>query len=259
MAVDDGTGVIQCVNWIPDKYQSIQDTSKIPELQVHELGEVIRVHGQPTEFKGSMQITFQPGDSATCNDPNEETVFRLRVLNQERSVYRKPIVLPDIILSEIDIQDSKKESLLSSSSPGLSEMTLMNKIKEWIASRDEFCYLDLEDDEENNRIACDLAEAMHPNLPLGFRVQHEASRLMNECVKQLVLEGVLEYRNRKHMILAVVRSSVRTSTTAAGAAASSSAAAMTRQETPELVEVERGALVRHPIVLVDSGDEEDTA
>lgn len=62
VVVDDGTGVIQCVIWIPDEYRMIRDTSLVPGLKTFEQGQVVRVTGCPGEYRGEMQLTVQPGD-----------------------------------------------------------------------------------------------------------------------------------------------------------------------------------------------------
>lgn len=62
MVVDDGTGVMQCIIWIPHEYKMIQDTNLVPGLKTFELGQVIRVIGCPGEYRGEIQLTVQPGD-----------------------------------------------------------------------------------------------------------------------------------------------------------------------------------------------------
>jgi ribosomal protein L21E len=129
--------------WIPDRFQAVQDTGSIAWLQIFSLGEVVKLTGQPSVFRDSMQIDFQPGCIGSvqemdmsqyicrlrlskddyiqiltspvvisssgpnylerCRDPNAETLFRLRVLNQEREVYTKPLELPDFILQEVKV------------------------------------------------------------------------------------------------------------------------------------------------------------
>lgn len=59
--VDDGTGAIQCVMWIPDNYLMVQDTSSIQGLKVFSLGDVVRVKGYLEAFRDSIQIDAQPG------------------------------------------------------------------------------------------------------------------------------------------------------------------------------------------------------
>ncbi|KAG0354112.1 CST complex subunit STN1 [Gamsiella multidivaricata] len=187
--LDDGTGAIQCIMWIPDQYLAMQITSGIPGHQEHKLGEVIRLIGQPTEFKGCIQITFQPGDTATCEDPNEETVFRLRVLNQERFVYSKPVVLPDI---------EKK------SRPPVSTITLLDRIRAWVSSRDEFDYLELEDDKVNNELAREIVRGAAPGIHPALETA-QAAKLISKCVQQLMSERIVEFKSMSQMILRVVK------------------------------------------------------
>ncbi|KAF9148704.1 CST complex subunit STN1 [Linnemannia schmuckeri] len=101
--VDDGTGAIQCVMWIPDNYLMVQDTDTIVGLRAFSLGDVVRVRGHVEVFRDVMQIDVPPGCIEVCEDPNAETLFRLRVLNQERDVYTKPLKLPNFILREVGI------------------------------------------------------------------------------------------------------------------------------------------------------------
>ncbi|KAG0300989.1 CST complex subunit STN1 [Linnemannia gamsii] len=174
--VDDGTGAIQCIMWIPDNFQTVQDTSSIAWLRTFSLGDVVKVTGQPTVFRDVMQIDFQPGYIEGCEDPNAETLFRLRVLNQERDVYTKPLELPDFILQEVKNRDM------------FTKTTLLDRIRTWVLKRKEFCILDLLDDEENKTIAEEVTD-----------VQGQPGRPMMECVQQLVAEGLLECTSQPTM------------------------------------------------------------
>ncbi|KAF9361400.1 hypothetical protein BGX26_003533 [Mortierella sp. AD094] len=169
-----------------------------------------------------MQVTFQPGDS----DPNDETIFRLRVLNQEQSVYSKPVVLPDVVLSEIDVHDTKKDM----ASP-VSEETLLDAIRAWVTKRDEFFYLDLEDDEENSKLARDISPGIHPG-----RERTQVIELMGRCLKHLLSEGTVEFKNMERMILRVVK-------TPAVAAA---------RVPPNVIDLELDEVMHEAIVLDDS-------
>ncbi|KAF9096531.1 hypothetical protein BGX23_011053 [Mortierella sp. AD031] len=158
--------------------------------------EVIKVAGQPNVFRGVMQIDFQPGSIVECEDPNAETLFRLRVLNQERDVYTKPLELPDFILQEVEKQEEQKKSKRSAGP--VTKTNLLDKIRAWALERKEFCYLDLEDDEENKQLALDVIETE------GLRCQ--PGTVMMECVTQLLSEGALECVSQATMEFRVVAS-----------------------------------------------------
>ncbi|KAF9203073.1 CST complex subunit STN1 [Haplosporangium sp. Z 27] len=225
--LDDGTGAIQCIVWIPDKYQNLHSTSTIPNFQEHQLGQLVRIIGQPGDFNGVMQVTFQPGDS----DPNDETIFRLRVLNLEQSVYSKPVVLPDNVLSEIDIQghEIKKDSQTSAS-----ESTLLEAIRAWVLRREEFFYIDLEDDDENSKLARDIIQTATPGLHPG-RERMQVSELMGRCLQHLLSEGVVEFKSMDRMILRVIKTP-----------------ALTVRKSPEVIELDLDEGMHEVIFLDDS-------
>jgi len=115
----------------------LYSTNTIKGLEMYSIGQVVRVQGAPGTYLRRMQLTVLPGNIckypqaacalftrmadwrrfnneitlsvlisichiplAPCNDPNDETVFRLRVLKQERTAYTQEPVLPEIILKE---------------------------------------------------------------------------------------------------------------------------------------------------------------
>ncbi|KAK5799010.1 hypothetical protein F5H01DRAFT_326817 [Linnemannia elongata] len=101
--VDDGTGAIQCVMWIPDNHLTVQDTNSIQGLKMFSLGDVVKVKGYLEAFRDSMQIDVQPGCIVGYEDPNAETLFRLQVLNLERNVYSKPVELPYFVRQQFGV------------------------------------------------------------------------------------------------------------------------------------------------------------
>ncbi|OAQ23914.1 hypothetical protein K457DRAFT_875612 [Linnemannia elongata AG-77] len=101
--VDDGTGAIQCVMWIPDNHLMVQDTNSIQGLKMFSLGDVVKVKGYLEAFRDSMQIDVQPGCIVGYEDPNAETLFRLQVLNLERNVYSKPVELPYFVRQQFGV------------------------------------------------------------------------------------------------------------------------------------------------------------
>lgn len=64
--MDDGTGAIQCVMWIPDNHLTVQDTNSIQGLKMFSLGDVVKVKGYLEAFRDSMQIDVQPGCIGMC-------------------------------------------------------------------------------------------------------------------------------------------------------------------------------------------------
>ncbi|KAG0275370.1 CST complex subunit STN1 [Linnemannia exigua] len=193
--VDDGTGAIRCIMWIPDRFQMVQETGSIAWLQTFSLGEVVKVTGQPTAFRDVIQIDFQPGCIGTVQkmdllqksfeDPNAETLFRLRVLNQERDVYTKPLELPEFILQEV--KNKNKEPVAST--------TLLDRLRAWVLGRKEFDILEMLNDPVNKEIAEEVAD-----------IKGQAMRPTMNCVKLLLAEGLLEYSNEATMEFRVVES-----------------------------------------------------
>ncbi|KAF9977615.1 CST complex subunit STN1 [Actinomortierella ambigua] len=96
--VDDGTGAIPCIQWIPHQLQMTMDLSTVG-IAVHHRGDVLCVRGAPGEFRGSRQIKVEKID-LIC-DPDEESLFRLVVLDLEQSVYSKPFVVPEQVMDQL--------------------------------------------------------------------------------------------------------------------------------------------------------------
>ncbi|KAF9195000.1 CST complex subunit STN1 [Haplosporangium sp. Z 767] len=208
--LDDGTGAIQCIMWIPDHYQSVQHTSAAPWLQPHDLGQLVRIVGQPTEYKGLMQITFQPGQASLCHDPNDETVFRLRVLNQESLVYSKNIILPEnVYLQAANNMANARAGNITHEDPRtrqekVTRDILLDRIRVWVAGRQEFSLLDLQGDEQIEHMASEVVlgtcSNIHPN-----QVTAHVDKLLTECVLQLLSEKMVEYKDEVTMEFRVLK------------------------------------------------------
>ncbi|KAF9991580.1 hypothetical protein BGZ65_000400, partial [Modicella reniformis] len=123
-----------------------------------------------------------------CDDPNDETLFRLQVLYQERVFYSKPVVLPDIILQEAE----KKNQ------PPVSEETFENSMRAWMSTRGEFDYLELEDDDEINRIAREVVRIGNPRIhPVHETAQ--VTKLMTNCLQRMVSKGIIEVKSKSEV------------------------------------------------------------
>ncbi|KAF9413540.1 Vacuolar protein-sorting-associated protein 27 [Podila epigama] len=236
-ALDDGTGVLQCIMWIPDECKILQDTSHIPGLRVFELGQVIRVRGIPGEYKGDMQLVIKPGDMSLCSDPNDETTFRLEVLNKERFVYTQPVILPDYDTNRAqvtgkDANETKEWSMT----------TLFKAMKDWVACRQQetFSFMDLEDDPTIAGIAMTLA-AQGQNVQ-SVHTSARALRLVANTVQDLIQEGSIEVRDKDRMTLG-----------ARTRPASLSAAEL------QVIELDSENLIRQVIDLYDTSDEDKRA
>ncbi|KAF9425732.1 CST complex subunit STN1 [Entomortierella beljakovae] len=225
--LDDGTGAIRCMMWFPDNYRDTQNT----DVKEFELGQLVRIVGQPSEYKGFLQVVFQPGDIY----PNDETIFRLRVLNKERSVYSKPVILPDIVLSGIDLNQKIVSSTImpcekKSYPSDVSKTALLDATRSWVSRQNEFSYLDFEDDDEINKLARDIVQAYTPGIHPG-RERLQASELMNECIQQLLSEGIIEFKSLEKMILRVIKS---------------------RNDKPEVIDLDPDENMEEIIVMDDS-------
>ncbi|KAG0267087.1 hypothetical protein BG011_009159 [Mortierella polycephala] len=244
--VDDGTGAIQCIMWVPDQYQSVQHTGAVPWLQPHDLGQLVRIVGQPNEYKGLMQVTFQPGQASLCHDPNDETVFRLRVLNQESLVYSKGIELPENVhLQAANSVANSRAGNIARDDPrddprvGQKKVTqdiLLDRIRVWVTGRQEFSLLDLQGDEQIEHMASEVILGTCLNIHLNQVTAH-VDKLLTECVLQLLSEKMVEYKDEMTMEFRVLkaRCAVRSPTVTNGRA-------------PEII-----------IVLDDSDSDEDMA
>ncbi|KAF9391823.1 CST complex subunit STN1 [Podila verticillata] len=198
-ALDDGTGVMQCIIWIPDEYKMIQDTSLVPGLKTFELGQVVRVTGCPGEYRGEIQLTVQPGDVSLCSDPNDETVFRLQALNMEK-VYTNAVKLPPHIRDQATFEQASQSTRSAKDKPHPTKITLFNAIRDWVSNRkgEEFTFMELDDDPAIRDLAMTMAsqESDHPVLESS-----RALRLVAGTVQDLIREGSIEVRDRENMVL----------------------------------------------------------
>ncbi|CAO3564755.1 unnamed protein product [Mortierella alpina] len=186
--LDDGTATLQCVMWIPDKLQSLTDTSAVPWLEPYELGQVLNVVGRPGEFRGQAQLTFRHDDSTVCTDPNAETLFRLRVLTKERHVYSQPVNVSDIDVEEATrIQKDQPPTAL-----------LMDKLRLWLQHRTLFFFTDIEEDEGNRTMAASIVSNLEPDLT-KLQAKIKAHRLIVMVVHRLLSTGEIDYYDRPKM------------------------------------------------------------
>ncbi|KAJ3288843.1 CST complex subunit STN1 [Borealophlyctis nickersoniae] len=83
--VDDGTGAVPCIYWFPEdqRFVSSRATCK--------LGELVRVMGRITDFRGSRQITIN--NITTEADPNVELLRWIEALELRENVYRQPFTI----------------------------------------------------------------------------------------------------------------------------------------------------------------------
>lgn len=84
-SVDDGTGVISCIQW-----RKVDDSDE--GLTIPTLGQLVSVFGKVTEFHNERQLTV----SSVCleTDPNVEPLFWMEVIKLKREIYSKPFVIP---------------------------------------------------------------------------------------------------------------------------------------------------------------------
>ncbi|GJJ76691.1 CST complex subunit STN1 [Entomortierella parvispora] len=199
--LDDGTGTIQCVIWIPEEHRMLYSTNAIKGLEMYNIGQVVRVQGIPGTYLRRMQLTVLPGKISPCHDPNDETVFRLRVLHQERTAYTQESVLPDIIF---------KEAERATASPATKE-TLLQTLREWLNLREgkTFSYFDIEGDEGNSSAASALLKQRFPSLH-PVHEEAEKMKLITECL--LILEdenSIEEIREGEVMTFRVLKGAYR--------------------------------------------------
>ncbi|KAG0035682.1 hypothetical protein BGZ82_005169 [Podila clonocystis] len=177
----------------------IQDTSLVTGLKTYEQGQVVRATGCPGEYRGEIQLTVQPGDVSLCTDPNDETIFRLQVLNKEKTVYTELVKLPPHVRN----QAATAEQAQSSSSIGNelpTKTSLFKAIRAWVSERkgEEFTFMELEDEPAIRDLAMAMAsqETDHPVLGSS-----RVLRLVAGTVQDLIREGSIEVRDREHMVL----------------------------------------------------------
>ncbi|KAG0303964.1 hypothetical protein BGZ98_006084 [Dissophora globulifera] len=187
--------------WIPDQYLAVQDMSDIPSLLPHQLGQVVKIVGRPSDFRGSIQITFEQGNSVVCTDPNDETVFRLRVLKLEKDVYSRPVVLPDIVLQEARMRKDLKADVTLAS--------LLDHLRAWTTGRkvQEFEFIEMLDNEQNRLFARHVVQTETPRL-LPDETEKQVRSMMVKCLGQLVKEGTIETIDVEEMTFRVARRTI---------------------------------------------------
>ncbi|KAF9110555.1 hypothetical protein BGX27_006191 [Mortierella sp. AM989] len=84
------------------------------------------------------------------------------------------------------------------------EALLLDTVRAWISRRDEFFYLDLEDDEDNSRLARNIVHAATPGIHPG-KERRQVAELMSKCLSRLLSEGAVEFKSMDQMILRVVK------------------------------------------------------
>ncbi|KAJ1990274.1 hypothetical protein H4R33_001778 [Dimargaris cristalligena] len=77
--VDDGTGALPCISWIPAHLRNQ------PEHQPDfDLGQLVSVEGRLSDYKGTRQMTIQT--IRRLEDPNEEIHHWLQVVYNHRTL-----------------------------------------------------------------------------------------------------------------------------------------------------------------------------
>ncbi|KAF9277691.1 CST complex subunit STN1 [Mortierella alpina] len=186
--LDDGTDTLNCIIWIPDRLQSLRDTSAEPWLEPYELGQVLNIVGRPGEFRGQSQLTFQHNNSTVCTDPNAETLFRLRVLTKERYVYPQTVNV-----SGIDVEEATR---IHKDQPPTTLM--IDKLRLWLQHRTLFFFTDIEEDEGNRNMAASIVNNLEPDLT-QLQVKMKAHRLIVMVVHRLLSTGEIDYYDRPKM------------------------------------------------------------
>ncbi|KAK8968269.1 CST complex subunit STN1 [Platanthera guangdongensis] len=85
--LDDGSGCIPCVLWLNHRFLPQSPPSDVHAGKVR-LGELVRVRGRVTGFRGVLQITVM--DVLVERDPNAETLHWLQCLKLARDCYDLP-------------------------------------------------------------------------------------------------------------------------------------------------------------------------
>ncbi|KAF9947729.1 hypothetical protein BGZ72_010312 [Mortierella alpina] len=196
--LDDGTDTLQCIVWIPERLQSLRDTSAVPWLEPYELGQVLNIVGRPGEFRGQAQLTFQHDNSTVCTDPNAETLFRLRVLTKERHVYSQAVNV-----SGIDVEEASR---IQKNQPPTTMM--IDKLRLWLQHRRLFFFTDIEEDEENRTMAASIVNNLEPDLT-QLQVKIKAHRLIVMVVHRLLSTGEIDYYDRPKMLFRVAKLRIR--------------------------------------------------
>ncbi|TPX45468.1 hypothetical protein SeMB42_g03699 [Synchytrium endobioticum] len=119
--LDDGTGVIPCVQWTQDTNGYTPHANRCPLS----LGSLVRVRGRITEFRGSRQITVD--EMFLEPNVNYEYLRWLEVVDLKQSIYDKPFQPP----SNLSIHDlfNTSESDLHSVTNNLHDDGLLKHAK----------------------------------------------------------------------------------------------------------------------------------
>ncbi|XP_038983546.1 CST complex subunit STN1-like isoform X3 [Phoenix dactylifera] len=92
--VDDGSGCIPCILWLNHHYLTFHDGSSNLELmaemalkqsEIVQLGELVRVRGRITIYRGMLQITVR--DVVVERDPNAEVLHWLDCIRLSKQCY----------------------------------------------------------------------------------------------------------------------------------------------------------------------------
>ncbi|KAG9324032.1 hypothetical protein KVV02_004709 [Mortierella alpina] len=196
--LDDGTDTLPCIIWIPDRLQSLRDTSAVPWLEPYTLGQVLNIVGTPGAFRGQAQLTFQHDDSTVCTNPNAETLFRLRVLTKERYVYSQPVNV-----SGIDVEEATR--IHKDQPPAI---LIMDKLRLWLQHRTLFFFTDIEEDDGMRTMATSIVNNLEPNLT-QLQAKIKAHRLIVMVVHRLLSTGEIEYYDRPTMRFRVAKLKLR--------------------------------------------------
>ncbi|KAG0233960.1 CST complex subunit STN1 [Actinomortierella wolfii] len=209
--VDDGTGVIACVQWIPHRLQMTMDLSTVG-IRMYRQGDVLRVKGTVGDFRGARQIKIDTLD--LIQDPDEESLFRLTVLDLEQSVYSKPFVAPERIQEYFKEEPhgalpSVERSSLAQDVPVKATLQdlkaqLVTWLRIWSNSTKQqtFSYFDLASVPEHKRLATAVARSKDGRFwPTSLRDQNRrVMHVLLSCIDELLADRTLVLKDRDRSI-----------------------------------------------------------
>ncbi|KAF9163321.1 CST complex subunit STN1 [Actinomortierella ambigua] len=201
--VDDGTGAVPCIQWIPHQHQMAMDLSTVG-ITMHRRGDVLRIRGTVGEFRGSRQIKTTQID--VIRDPDEESLFRLVVLDLEQSAYSKPFVVPEQLMDRLKDKEEHQgnpatgQSALvqvASTQPTIEDLKarLRTWMQIWSGSTKQhtFSYFDLASVQEHKQMALAVARSREGDAwPTNRRDQNNrVMHVLLDCIDEFLADRAL--------------------------------------------------------------------
>ncbi|KAG0260189.1 hypothetical protein DFQ27_003668 [Actinomortierella ambigua] len=159
-------------------------------ITMHRRGDVLRIRGTVGEFRGSRQIKTTQID--VIRDPDEESLFRLVVLDLEQSAYSKPFVVPEQLMERLSALVQ-----VASTQPTIEDLKarLRTWMQIWSGSTKQhtFSYFDLASVPEHKQMALTVARSREGDAwPTNRRDQNNrVMHVLLDCIDEFLADRAL--------------------------------------------------------------------